>query len=272
MAGAKSQNEQALKSLIQSWRNREHRERIKRERERISRLPRFQPGVAHFWPRPFKFIDSASFLSAWEEIFQKQIYKFPSPSWRPNIIDCGSNVGVSVLFFKKYFPTARVTAFEPDPDIFECLSENVREFQLSDVVLEQSAVWSSDEYVCFHREGADAGQVSESGIQVRGTALRRVLLSGEVDFLKIDIEGAEYEVLESCRGAFAGVHRLFVETHDFRGQRTRVPELLELLTAEGFRIHIHSPNARDFPFMNDGGDSPIELQLNIFAYRGKGPE
>jgi hypothetical protein len=46
--------------------------------------------------------------------------------------------------------------------------------------------------------------------------------AGRVDLLKMDIEGAEADVLEDCRGSLGGVQHLFVEYHAYTGQPQRL--------------------------------------------------
>jgi FkbM family methyltransferase len=43
----------------------------------------------------------------------------------PVIIDCGGNIGLSVLYFKYLFPNSVITVFEPSPPVFEILKENI---------------------------------------------------------------------------------------------------------------------------------------------------
>src|SRR5262245_6977657 len=92
----------------------------------------------------------ASFVYMFEEIFAKASYSFHSDTDRPLIFDCGSNIGMSVLFFKKLYPTARITAFEPDPRI---LTPPIKDWSLStlkDKLIKIGAkVVSHDCYVIF---------------------------------------------------------------------------------------------------------------------------
>jgi predicted O-methyltransferase YrrM len=61
-------------------------------------------------------------------IFLKaKIYRFNSLITKPLILDCGANVGVSVLYFKRLYPDAEIIAFEPDEDVFAILKQNYEE-------------------------------------------------------------------------------------------------------------------------------------------------
>jgi hypothetical protein len=89
--------------------------------------------------------------------------------------------------------------------------------------------------------------------------------------LKMDIEGAEIEVLKDCYGSLSNVRNLFVEFHCYVGQPQRLSEITKVLEAAGFRYFIMQPENRSRPFLNKTNkfNSEMDLQLNIFAYRTK---
>ena len=62
----------------------------------------------------------------------------------PLIFDCGSNIGLSILFFKKLYPKARVIGFEPHPLTFQTLRENIERNSLSHVTLHCYALSDRD--------------------------------------------------------------------------------------------------------------------------------
>src|SRR3989344_6241937 len=57
-------------------------------------------------------LDYWAFLGMFEEIFIQKQYYFDSRNRRPLIVDCGSNIGLSVVFFKILYPEAKIIAFE----------------------------------------------------------------------------------------------------------------------------------------------------------------
>src|SRR5688500_10055596 len=65
-----------------------------------------------YYKRPYEL------LHACREIFVREIYRFETDIRNPVIIDCGSNIGLSVLYFHKSYPGARILAFEPDAGNF----------------------------------------------------------------------------------------------------------------------------------------------------------
>lgn len=174
------------------------------------------------------------------------------------------------MFFKHLYPGCRVTAFEADPKVFEVLEENIRMHGGGGIELVQKALWSSETVLDFASEGADGGRVSRAedvgNSNVRTVRLRD-FLNEPVDFLKLDIEGAETEVLSDCADNLEGVANLFVEYHSFSAERQSLYLLLEILSSAGFRVHIHPSSQSPQPFILRQAQLGMDLQLNIFAYR-----
>lgn len=65
------------------------------------------------------------FFSSFTEIFLQNIYNFPKNKDRLVIFDCGTNIGLSALYFKWRCPNARVSCFEPNPEVIEYLRQNI---------------------------------------------------------------------------------------------------------------------------------------------------
>lgn len=249
---------------------------------KLQKLPRYQPASTKLLGRRLQLVDAASFLSAYHQIFERNIYRFASDADSPRIIDGGANIGLSVIYFKQLFPRSRITAFEPDAKIFEVLCANLKSFGYDDVELIPKALWSSNSSLKFMAEGADGGRIArgddldfhlKGSMKGRGhveevsTVCLREYLDEEVDFLKLDIEGAETEVLKSCADLLGNVKNLFVEYHSFASEPQSLALLLRILSDNGFRVHIHSANEAATPFLGVEAMLGIDLLLNIFAYR-----
>ena len=204
------------------------------EQDRLLAYPRYTRTTARLLGRTIEIADSASYLFMRREIFDSEIYRFETGRERPLIIDCGANIGLSVVYFKLLHPQATVLAFEPDRELFALLARNVATFGLTDVELHEKAVWSESTRLDFFHEGADGGRIaalnddSESIQQVETVRLRD-LLDRRVDLLKLDVDGAEQIVLEDCRDSLENVERVFVEVHCFSGRPQGLGELLSLL-------------------------------------------
>lgn len=236
----------------------------------LKRFPRYQEGEISFLGHRLKFSDGASILFTYDEIFRKRIYAFQSETRTPFIIDAGANVGMSVIFFKQMFPESEILAFEPDKRIFSFLSANIKDFGLQNVTLINKGLWDSEGELTFDSEGADAGRISESPqnpTTIHVVSLRQYL-SRPVDFLKIDIEGAETTVLKDCADLLYNVKNIFVEYHSFVGQEQVLPELLLILKKSGFRLNINAPGLKSkSPFVKVEVYNGMDMQLNIYGLR-----
>jgi FkbM family methyltransferase len=238
----------------------------------LGAAPRFEERSAatHGWS--IVMPDAASFLSAYREIFVNRIYEFRSDSPRPRILDIGANIGVSVLFFKLFYPGARITAYEPDPKIFSYLKRNVHGNGFTDVELVNKAVWDGAGSLSFHADGADGGRITRPGealdaIEIETVDVRTLLQGGKIDFVKIDIEGAETTVVRAAAPHLADVRSIFVEYHSDVGREQDLAELIGLLTHAGFRLDVQNLSIGARPLMQTSAPSGFDLQLNIFGRR-----
>ena len=229
--------------------------------------PRFTEHTVDLLDRPFRIADSRSFFFSYREIFVEEIYRFNCDTPAPRIVDCGSNFGTSIVYFKNLFPSARITGVEADPGIFSLLRSNTSHL---DVELLNKAVSDTREPLTFFSEGSDSGRAHhaiETGktVQVQAVTLDD-LIDGSVDFLKIDIEGSEGDAIEACT-KLALVKQMFIEYHSFKDSEQTLGRLLSRLSNEGFRYYIHKQFCSPAPLTIEATQLGMDLQLNIFAKR-----
>ena len=246
-----------------------------REIRRIRRMPRYKGFESNLLGVNVEATDSISFLNMYVEIFEREIYRFErkKSGIRPYILDCGANIGVSVIYLKRAYPDSEIVAFEADPQIYKVLTDNLNRNNLLDVRAINKAVWDSDGTLEFWAEGGEAGRVARQDNTERTIKVDSVRLASfldrRVDFLKIDIEGAETCVLRDCRDELKRVENIFVEYHSFASEPQTIAELCQMLLDAGFRLSIQ-------PVMKESVPSPMcqthfaqgmDFQLNIFGYR-----
>lgn len=240
------------------------------EMRRLSKMPRYRRATTDIIGKPIEIVDNTSFFAIYEEIFEKEIYRFTSRSQTPRIIDGGANIGLGSIYFKLLFPRATVIAFEPDRDVCAVLKSNLASFGFDDVQVREEALWSSEGELSFVVDGADSGRLddesAESSVRVKATRARD-LLNTPVDFLKLDIEGAELEVLEDCFDALGNVENLFVEYHSFARKPQKIGRLFQILSEAGFRTKAGTPSAQNRPFVERGEYLGMDFVMNIYAYR-----
>jgi FkbM family methyltransferase len=219
------------------------------------------------------FRDGPVFLVSVDELFIKEFYKFRAATDRPRIIDCGSYIGTSILYFKTNYPNAIVTGFEPDDTNFAIIKENLGNWNFPDTSVTNAAIWVNNEYISFHSKGSMASRIETDQIETEGKKTvkcvrLRDLLNEDIDFLKIDIEGAEHAVLKDCSDQLDRVKNLFVEYHGVYTEMFKLNDILDILNRNHFKYYIKEGSpvyAKPFWDRNKVGD--YDIILNIFAFR-----
>ena len=218
--------------------------------------------------------DCRSFIWQFKEIFVEEYYRFGATNDTPVILDCGANIGTSVIFFKRLYPKARVTAFEANSDIADILKENLNANNIRDVKVIEKAVWINNEGIEIGIEDSDASSIykEENKTKVPSVRLKDILEKEKhIDMLKIDIEGAELEVLNDCKGSLSIVANMFIEFHSYLMRNQNLGALITILEENGFRYYVKANDDRNRPLVNRKikSNPEMDLQLNIFAYRTK---
>jgi len=232
---------------------------------------RYQARTIHFLNYKFKVPDCLSFVWQFKEIFVDEYYFFETASSEPVIYDCGANIGTSCVYFKKHYPKAKIIAIEADPTIAEILKSNLIENKINDIEIINKAVWIHNDGIDLSPEGSDGASIFGTGdkIKVPSLRLQQLLQNQPIDMLKMDIEGAETEVLKDCRNELRNIKNMFIEYHSYSNQQQQLNELLSILTENQFKYTIISPYVKPRPLVNKKLRQMhgMDLQLNIFAFR-----
>lgn len=182
-----------------------------------------------------------------KEIFTEHRYYLELDKEDPVILDMGAHIGLATLYIKQIYPDAHITAFEPHPDTFALLTKNIADNQLTGVTLVQAAVAPKTGTITLQEASGPGAWRSGVGIIPRGwrgvqdtqsitVPAVSVLdyLTHPVDFLKMDIEGMEYEVIKTAGERLRHVKHIVIEVHP-RSDR-RMAEIEKVLQSAGFVI------------------------------------
>jgi FkbM family methyltransferase len=117
------------------------------------------------------------------------------------VVDVGAGFGDLSLSLAKRFPACSILAFEPNPNQFNRLSQNIKLNSLSNVSPHQTAIGPRGEISMFHGDfDVAASQVRaayhSSELKVQSRPLSD-FVDGWIDFLKLDCEGVELEILRA---------------------------------------------------------------------------
>jgi FkbM family methyltransferase len=159
------------------------------------------------------------------EIWIEQVYTrgFYRPADGDVIVDAGANIGLFAIMMARANRNCRIVALEPFRENFEFLQANVARACPGNVVCQRTALGAASGRGSMkavgsrsldHRLEADSG--GQDGVPVVPlSALFELAQRSEVDFLKVDIEGAEHAVFAGVTPELAGRFRhIALEYHD----------------------------------------------------------
>ncbi len=195
------------------------------------------------------------------EIFIDNEYFFEAQSSEPLIIDCGANIGMSILYFKRMYPDSRIVAFEPNPNAFSLLQKNIKENNLINVTTFNLGLSDNDDKIPFYYDNSNKGTLIGSLNKERG-GHHEMLVStkklssfikeyGKVDLVKMDVEGAKIQIFKELyfSGVMRNVKEFIVEYHhNLKGETSNLSGFLGLFEKEGYSYNIKArySNLRSF--------------------------
>jgi FkbM family methyltransferase len=206
--------------------------------KKVKSYPRRMPGKLKIDGIALTFADLHGFYHQAIQIFKSGLYGFKADKDNPVILDCGAHVGLASIYFATKYPNAQIHAFEADPDIAKMLTENIKSFGLKSVKIHPQAVWINKEGVFFNMSGDDSGFICDKDLEnlqkVPSIRLKQIIENQHVDLLKLDIEGAEYDVIKDCDEALANVKNIIIEVHKFRDHNGSLGDILRILEKNHF--------------------------------------
>ncbi|EPA05162.1 FkbM family methyltransferase [Candidatus Nitrosarchaeum limnium] len=167
------------------------------------------------------------------------------------VVDLGANIGYYTLIAAKLVgDKGKVFAFEPEPKNFEILKKNVELNNYQNVILEQKAVSDVNEKINLYlSEGIGTHSIKlkqniKQTIQVESIRLddyfSNLNLTDKINFIKIDVEGAEFRALNGMNMILKQSKHLKIFTEFMKNfiveSGTEPKDMLELLINNGFNI------------------------------------
>lgn len=228
--------------------------------------PPYQRGKSTYFGFPMTYSHPQSFTGLIKQIFPTHVYDFVASRPDPLIIDAGANIGLATVYWKQRFPEARIIAFEADPEIVTILEQNVAAARYTDVEVVSKAVWVREEVLTFASEGGDAGRLGEGSTKVQAIRLADYLTE-EIDLLKMDIEGAEVDVILDCSNKLKLVSNIAVEYHSIVGRPQRLGKMLTCLENAGFRLFVRAEYSPTVPMRTVASEFGMDMRLNIWGVR-----
>jgi FkbM family methyltransferase len=156
------------------------------------------------------------------------------------VLDCGANIGVYTRVALKA-GASKVVAIEPAPENLECLRRNfVSEISEGKVIVYPKGVWDKDDLLTLHvhpeNSAADSFVIEHATTHASDTKLPLTTIDKltaelalpRVDFIKMDIEGAEVRALDGGKSTISRFHpRMAISAYHQRDHPTQIPRAVQ---------------------------------------------
>jgi FkbM family methyltransferase len=176
------------------------------------------------------------------------------------VIDIGAHIGVFAVFAAHHTKRGKVVAVEPFEENFRLLSSNLELNGATNAIAINKAVSDRRGRKDLFLANANTGGHSlikdfgrSSGDECRSCAVETLSFADlldetkiqSVEFLKVDCEGAEYEILYACsKDTLAKVKRISMEYHDLDGEKRNASAMKSFLEGNGFSVRIESDGSQ----------------------------
>jgi FkbM family methyltransferase len=206
-------------------------------------------------------------------IREDEIIELFTPKEGDVVIDIGAHIGrYTIISSKRVGANGKVVAIEANPSNFKMLNRNIKLNQLTNIISLNNAVYSKETKVKLYLPGEELGHTTyntvmsdrakneDKFIEVSANTLDYFLqLKGitDVNWIKIDVEGAEFEVLKGASNVLSKSKdiALLIEIHNLSGGTNLYRPIIEFLNLYNFKI--------EFEKSHDGGEKHIILRKHL---------
>jgi FkbM family methyltransferase len=192
------------------------------------------------------FPNNTTYIELFKEIILDDEYKlsFLKDENIINIADVGANLGMFSIAARIAFRNANIHAYEPNPNNIPILAKHGNEFnfQIHEEALGFEAGRGELTYITSHDTSARISNKDKGGIIVSDleTLIQR-FNSRKIDLLKLDCEGAEFEILRNSK-SLQHVRFLTMEYHlPANGSETILEDLITTIHKSNFKVMYHDP-------------------------------
>ncbi len=172
------------------------------------------------------------------------------------VLDIGAHVGSFTVMAAKLASEGKVVAYEPNPSVYQILKMNVEANALTNVSTYSKAISRNNGKAKLYLNAIDAGSSHihhrshidwvKPTIEVETITLEEAFKADNiqrVDFLKMDCEGAEWDILESSKNILDKIGKMSLEFHEERGHNTQ--QLTKLLQDAEFEVKVNRKRTED---------------------------
>ena len=164
------------------------------------------------------------------------------------IIDVGAHIGLFALFASQFCKNGKIFCYEPIKENYKILIENIEMNQIQNIFPNNLAVTKETSRVKIFLNDDQSGHSmfiqNKNFVEVDSKSLSDIFIDNgikECDFLKLDCEGAEYEIVESLSSdLFTKIKKIVIEYHMADTKPELLEQLINKLKQFSFSVHTRS--------------------------------
>jgi len=189
-------------------------------------------------------------LIAFTHVWIIQEYSRPGFEINDNdtIIEIGAHIGLFSLFAWQHCKNGKIYCFEPVKENHDILLSNLQLNEIKNITPVNSAVSKEESTVTIFLSQDEAGHSMYSptskSFQVRSTSLKKIIDDNKIercDFIKIDCEGAEYEIINSLPlDYFQKIKKIIIEYHFADTKPELLDNLIKKLESLSYKVSTKS--------------------------------
>src|SRR5215213_2127399 len=189
-------------------------------------------------------------------IHEDDIIEHFTPKQGDIVVDIGAHIGLyTIISSKRVGANGKVVAIEADPGNFEMLNRNIKLNKLANVIPLNYAVYSKETKIKLYLPSGESGftkyntimsdwvNTKEKFVEVNANTLDYLLQSNqireeEVNWIKIDVEGAEFEVLKGAHNVLSKSKDIVLLMELHGPPDVYRPKVQELVNLYNFKIEL----------------------------------
>ena len=160
------------------------------------------------------------------------------------VVDIGAHIGLFALLASQFCKRGRIFCYEPVPENFDLMLKNIRENNINNITAFNLAVSQNEQRVKIFLNTDQSGHSmflpSNNFLQANSTTLKKIFDENNIDrcnFLKLDCEGAEYEIIQSLPDSyFNKIEKMIIEYHFADSKPTLLKNLIKKLESLSYRV------------------------------------